>query len=101
MNQTYLKEHIKEELDGAKDYIMRAIEIKAMDPNWGKMLYKMSVEELEHATNFYNMSVDYYNKVTSAYKESPDYLDECMDEMTEIFMEESATIKKMHEMYNH
>ena len=100
MNQTYLKEHVKEELSGAKDYIMRAIEIKAMDPNWGKMLYKMSSEELDHATNFYNMAVEYYNKVSSAYKEPPEYMEDCMDEITEMYMESSSTIKKMHEMYN-
>lgn len=99
MNQTYLKEHVKEELEGAKDYIMRAIEIKAMDPSWGKMLYKMSQEELEHATNFYNMSVDYYNKVSSAYSEVPEYMEKCMNEITEEYMECSATIKKMQEMY--
>ena len=100
MNQTYLKEHIKDELEGAKDYIMRAIEIKAMDPSWGKMLYTMSIEELSHATNFYNMSVEYFNKVSSAYKEPPKYMEDCMDDITEIYMECSATIKKMHEMYN-
>lgn len=100
MNQTYLKEHIKEELDGAKDYIMRAIEIKAMDPNWGKLFYNMSAEELSHATNFYNMSIDYYNKVSSAYKETPKYIEDGMEEITEMYMDCSATIKKMHEMYN-
>lgn len=49
MNQTYLKEHIKEELSGAKDYII---------------------------------------------------MEDCMDEITEMYMECSSTIKKMHEMYN-
>lgn len=99
MNQTYLKEHVKEELEGAKDYIKRAIEIKAMDPAWGKMLYSMSVEELSHATNFYNMAVEYYEKVSSAYKEPPEYMTECMEEITDIYTECSALIKKMHEMY--
>ena len=86
MNQAYLKEHVREELEGAKDYIMRAIEIKAMDPSWGKMLY--------------NMSVEYFNKVSSAYKEPPKYLEDCMNEITEMYTECFATIKKMHEMYS-
>lgn len=30
MNQVYLKEHICDELESAKEYIQRAIEIKAM-----------------------------------------------------------------------
>lgn len=100
MNQAYLKEHLKEELEGAKEYIKRAIEIKAMDPSWGKLLYTMSVEELGHATNFYDMSVEYYNKVTSAYKEPPKYMEECMDEITDMYAECSVKIKKMQEMYN-
>ena len=100
MNQVYLKERVQDELEGAKDYIKRAIEIKAMDPNWGKMLYNMSVEELQHATNFYNMFSEYYQKVTSAYKEPPKYLEDCMDEVTEMYVECLATIKKMQEMYN-
>ena len=100
MNQTYLKEHVEEELEGSKDYIKRAIEIKAMDPTWAKMLYKMSLEELEHATNFYNMSVEYYEKVVSVYGEPPKYLEDCMDDITEMYMECSATIKKMHDMYS-
>ena len=99
MNQVYLKEHLSDELDGAKEYIMRAIEIKAMDPTWGKMLYEMSVDELSHATNFYKMSQDYYTKVTSAYKEVPQYMEDCMYDITEMYTEEYASIKKMQEMY--
>lgn len=100
MNQTYLKEHMIEELEGAKDYIQRAIEIKAMDPSWGKMFYEMSVQELAHAQNFFKMAEDYYKKVTSAYSESPKYMDDCMHEITEIYTEQYSQIKVMHEMYN-
>lgn len=100
MNQVYLKEHLCDELDGAKEYIQRAIEIKAMDPTWGKMLYEMSMEELSHATNFYKMSQDYYNKVTSVYKEVPQYLEDCMYDITETYTEEYAIIKRMQDMYS-
>lgn len=100
MNQVYLKEHICDELDGAKEYIQRALEIKAMDPSWGKMLYEMSVEELNHATNFYKMMQDYYKKVTSAYREPPTYMEDCLYEATDMYTTEYAAIKAMHEMYN-
>lgn len=100
MNLTYLKDHLKEELEGSKEYIVRAIEIKAMDPHWGKMFYDMSIEELKHASNFYTMAQDYYNKVTSVYKESPDYMDECMDEITECYTDWYADVKRLQELYS-
>ena len=100
MNQIFIKEHLCDELNGAKEYIKRAIEIKAMDSSWGKMLYEMSVDELKHATYWYKMAEDYYSKVTSAYNEPPEYMEECMDEMTEMYTEEYATVKKMQELYS-
>lgn len=99
MDQVYLKEHLCEELDGAKEYIKRAIEIKAMDPAWAKMLYEMSLDELKHAGYIYKMAEDYFNKVTSVYKETPEYMDVCMDEIVDMYTEEYATVKKMQEIF--
>jgi hypothetical protein len=100
MNLTYLKDHLVEELEGSKEYIVRAIEIKAMDPHWGKMFYDMSVSELSHASNFYSMAQDYYAKVTSVYKETPDYMDECMDDITEYYTKWYADLKRLQELYS-
>lgn len=100
MDQTYLKEHMCEELQGAEEYIIRAIEIKAMDPTWGKMFYEMSIEELKHAQNFYTMAKDYYSKVTSVYSTPPIYMEKCMNEIIEIFTERYATVKTMQGMYS-
>ena len=100
MNQVYLKEHICEELDGAEDYIKRAIEIKAMDISWAKMLHEMSQQELAHAGYFYKMATDYYSKVTSAYGTPPEYMEECMEEITDTYTDRVIEIKRMHEMYN-
>lgn len=100
MNQVYLEEHICEELDGAEEYIKRAIEIKAMDNSWGKMLYDMSQQELSHAGYFYKMATDYYSKVSSAYNVVPDYIEDCMQKITDIYTERSVEIRKMQEMYS-
>ena len=100
MDLVYLKEHLCEELEGAKEYIKRAIEIKAMDSNWGKLFYEMSVQELSHAENFFKMSQFYYSKVTSVFKEKPDYMDECMYDITEMYTEETTAIKAMQELYS-
>lgn len=100
MDQEYFLDQLKDELCGAKDYIVKAIEIKAMDSNWGKMFYDMSVQELNHATNIFKMAQDYYVKVTSAYKEPPAHLQGLMKEISTVYTEQYAMVKYMQEVYN-
>ena len=99
MDAHYFKEHICEELDGACDYIKKAIELKAMDAAMSKTFADMSAAELNHATQLHKMFGEYYVKVTSVYKEPPDYLVEIQNFLGEKFPEKSAKILHMHEMY--
>ena len=43
----YLKSQITEEIEGAIDYMAKAVEYKAK--SWGQYFYNMSMMELEHA----------------------------------------------------
>ena len=45
----YLSKHIHEEIDGAIDYLTKALEWKSKDPNKAMKFYKMSEMEVEHA----------------------------------------------------
>lgn len=54
---TYLKEHIKEEIAGAKDYLTKAIELKAKHPEWAAKFFKMAEMEIEHANCMTKMFV--------------------------------------------
>lgn len=99
MDIEYFKEHIHEELCGAKDYIIRAIEIKPMRITWSKQLVEMSANELMHATNLFNMFNEYYATLTSSYTQMPEYLVKAREEITEMYTECSTTVKIMHEMY--
>lgn len=99
MNAEYFEEHIYEELNGACDYIKKAIELKAMDPAMSKTLADMSAAELSHATQLHKMFGEYYAKVSGPYKETPAYLVKIKDEIEEVFPEKSAKILLMHEMY--
>lgn len=45
----YLKNHIREEIDGAIDYLEKAIELKKTHPAWATKFLKMSDMEVEHA----------------------------------------------------
>lgn len=50
---TYLKDHILEEIDGAMDYMTKAIECKG-NP-CGEKFYRMSEMEIEHANAMLKM----------------------------------------------
>lgn len=49
----YLKDHILEEIEGALDYMEKAVTYKGTD--WGCMFYKMSAMELDHANHLVKM----------------------------------------------
>ena len=45
----YLSDHIHEEIDGAMDYMRKALEWKTKNPDVAMKFYKMSEREVEHA----------------------------------------------------
>lgn len=100
MDAQYFKNNISDELDGATCYVKRAIEIKAMSPDWAKMFLDMSAAELDHATKLWKMFEQYYKIVADKYKTVPEYIEELYREASEEYAERSAKVKYMHEMYN-
>lgn len=55
----YLKNHIHEEIEGAIDYMVKALELKSTNREWASMFVRMSDMELEHAnclTKIFNRS---------------------------------------------
>lgn len=99
MDLKYFKCHIEEELDGAKDYVKRAIEIKPMSSSWGKLFLEMSANELEHAKNLYTMFEEYYKKISETYDKVPDYIEDGKNCIVDMYTECTAKIKYMHSMY--
>ena len=45
----YLKNHIHEEIEGAVDYLTKALELKGKAPDIASKFYRMSEMEAEHA----------------------------------------------------
>lgn len=100
MNIWYFKEQIPDELHGAKDYIKRAIEIRAMHAPWAKELVEMSAAELDHATRLYKMFQEYYAKMKQEYpKKMPDYIEEAYKCINDEYEKCSVEIKTLHEIY--
>lgn len=69
----YLRDHIMEELEGAKDYMTKALELKEKYPAWAQKFYKMAEMEIEHANCmnkiFASMGETEYPCHDSMYKE--------------------------------
>lgn len=100
MDMEYFKKQIIEELDGAKDYAKRAIEIKPMNATWGKTFIAMANAEIDHATKLHTMMQELYTIMKGAYTEMPDYVDEAYHTAIEEFTEGSAKAKYMIDMYS-
>lgn len=99
MDLNYFKEHVEEELDGAKDYIMRAMELKPMNLSWAKHFVEMSAAELNHATTIYELFNDYYKTLSGSYTTMPEYIEDIKKEITKMYADCYPKIKIMHEMF--
>ena len=100
MKLQYFKEHLDDELEGAKDYIMRAMELKPMNLSWAKHFVEMSSAELNHATTIYELFNDYYKTLSGSYTKMPEYIENIKKEMTETYTDCYPKIKIMHEMFS-
>lgn len=88
----YLKDHIIEELEGAKDYMTKAIELKEKYPAWAQKFYKMAEMELEHANCM--------NKIFASMSE---YDEPCHDslyrEVLEAYTKYMTDVSSLKKMY--
>lgn len=101
----YYNLQIKDELDGAADYIKRAINAKEKHPEWANLYAKMSEAELDHAKNLmqiyeddlktFKMEVGEENKADqfSSYLNSESMI------LHDMYTETVAKIKHMHDIY--
>lgn len=55
MTLRYFKDQIHEELQGAREYIDKAIEVKPTHPKWSMCFSKMADMEADHAGNLMRM----------------------------------------------
>ena len=98
MDIYYLKEHLCEELDGAKDYLKKAINLKMDKPDWARSFYDMSNAEFEHAKNIYRILNEYYREI-DVKPELKDYMEPFKNSIDEHYMECVGMIKYMQESY--
>lgn len=97
MDAEYFKNAICDELEGSKDYAMKAMEIKPMSQSWHTKLVEMSSQELTHAKQLFTMWQEYYVIQTKNRMDMiPEYLVDMNTCITEMYMNESARIQALH-----
>ena len=100
MDMKFYKEHIVDELEGAKQYIKWAIELKGSKPAWSKSFAEMSGAEVKHAEALYKMYHEHYESIAGAYKVIPEYIEDIHDYIEDTYDACMDEITRMHEMYN-
>lgn len=71
MTLNYLEEQIKDELNGAKNYIEKAIEVKPTNYMWSRCFARMADMEADHAGNLMRMFEDMIRSMKSSNEHEP------------------------------
>lgn len=62
MNPKYFKDQICEELEGACDYLKKAMDTSTAHPEWSEHFKNMAEMEQQHATTLYKMFMEMYTE---------------------------------------
>lgn len=93
-----LVEEIKDELHGAKCYAKKATRYKTENPTMAKMYYDMANDELKHTDMLHVEAVRAIDK-QRAVEKPPQYMLDRWDEEHKKYVDKSAKIKVMLQMY--
>ena len=95
MDILYYNNQISDELDGACDYIQRAIACKDTNSNHASTFAKMSEMELEHASELLDMFKEDYSKEATSDSIYP----QIKQLLLNMYAESYAKVKYMQELY--
>lgn len=97
---SYYNAQISDQLDGARNYIKRAIKLKAEHADWSSTYAKMSEAELGHAENLMTMfDQDLKLSEEDADDEVVQILQGFRATMSDMYVESVAKVKYMYEIY--
>lgn len=99
MDIYYFKDQILDEIEGAKQYIKNALEIKPMNSDWAKRFYEMSLDEMKHAAALFKMAEEYYKIMSDTYSEVPKYIKTTYEYIVNKYTEMGSLVKAMQDMY--
>ena len=95
MDILYYNNQIRDELDGACDYIQRAIDCKDTNSDRASTFAKMSEMELEHASELLDMFKEDYSKEATSDSIYP----QIKQLLLNMYAESYAKVTHMQELY--
>lgn len=95
MDILYYNNQIRDELDGACDYIQRAIDCKDTNSDRAATFAKMSEMEMEHASKLLDMFKEDYSKEET----SDSIYSQIKQLLLNMYAESYAKVKHMQELY--
>ncbi len=99
MDICYYNTQLKDELDGAMDYLYKAMHCKKNHPNWAAIYIKMSSAELEHAANIIKIFEEDYKLSTADMETIPQCIVDVRTTLLDMYAEFSAKTKYLQETY--
>lgn len=81
MDLDYFKSQIQDELDGAKDYAIKADDYKESHSEWCKYFTEMSKQELGHAEKLMDMLEGCVDEMSNLLQESKDSYQEIISQL--------------------
>lgn len=103
MDICYYNSQLKDELDGAFDYVKRAILIKKDHPIWADLYKKMSLAELDHAATIMKIFEEDYKAVLADEQNkgnTPVYLNDARKSIIDMYTEFSSKVNYLHDVYS-
>ena len=94
-----ISDRIEEEIKDAKTYTMLAMEVKDEFPEMARVLYTISMQEMEHMRMLHDGLVTLIAKWRSEHGEPPEKMMAVYEYMHEKQIEEAAEVKTLQSMY--
>lgn len=98
MDIYYLKDHMCEELDGSKEYLKQALNLKGVNNDWSKNFYDMGKAELDHAALLYKMLDQHYKEINLK-PDLSNYMQPFKNEIDEKYVVKSGAARALMDMY--
>lgn len=90
---------IEDEIDGAKCYAKMAVEYKDSKPEFARMLFGMSGDEMEHMGKLHGAVVDMINEYSETNGEPPANMMTLYDYLHKKHIESAAEVKALQALY--
>ena len=94
-----LSSMIEDEIDGAREYAMMALEYRDDRPEMARIMYNHSLVELQHMSDLHAVVVDVINDYRAKNGEPPAGMKAIYDYLHKQHIEDAAEVKNLQNMY--